>query len=57
MTEKFFLDMEMSFGEVFFGRLAGYITATKHGLTEMELLDVMSCSQQVKTQPSPFILP
>ena len=48
MTEKLFLDMEASFGETFFGCLAGYITATKHGLTEMELLDIMSCNQQVR---------
>lgn len=39
--------METQFGKVFFGSLAGYVTAPKYGLTEMELLDVMSCNKQV----------
>lgn len=47
MTERFFCALEVKFGEVFFSHLAGYISATKYGLTEMELLDVMSCDQQV----------
>ena len=48
MTEKLFLEMEVSFGEIFFSHLAGYITAAKHGLTEMELLDIMSCDQKAR---------
>lgn len=50
MTERFFCALEAEFGEVFFSHLAGYISATKYGLTEMELLDVMSCDQQVRTK-------
>lgn len=47
MTEGVFRSLEAKFGEVFFSHLAAYISATKYGLTEMELLDVLSCDQKV----------
>lgn len=49
MTERFFSGLEAEFGAIFIGHLAGYISATKYGLTEMELLDVLSCDKQVRT--------
>lgn len=48
MTRKFFLEMETEFGELFFGSLAGYITVAKYGLTETEIMDALSCNQQVR---------
>ena len=48
ITEKIFQNMEVKFGKVFFSRVASYITGPQYGLTEMELLDVLSCDQQVE---------
>ena len=47
ITEGFFHRLEAEFGAILFGHLAGYLSATKYGLTEMELLDVLSHDQQV----------
>lgn len=48
MTKRFFCALEADFGGIFISRLVGYMSATKYGLTEMELLDVLSCDQQVR---------
>ena len=47
MTEKFFRNLEADFGRTFVRCLAGYVTAAKYGLTEMELIDILSCNKKV----------
>ena len=46
ILEKIFDDLEAEFGK-FFSKTASYISASKHGLTEMEILDLLSCNSQV----------
>ncbi len=49
MTEKKFRELEDEFGELFFSHAAGYISASKYGLTEMEILEILSVDIQVHT--------
>ncbi|XP_064391895.1 NACHT domain- and WD repeat-containing protein 1-like isoform X1 [Halichondria panicea] len=47
ITKQFFSDVEDRLGRVFTRSALGYITASRDGLTEMELLDVLSCDDEV----------
>jgi len=52
LTKKFFQDLESEFGIVVVSRLASYLSSSRHGLTEMELLDLMSSDAQARWQNS-----
>lgn len=47
MTEQFFGCIEEEFGQQFVCRTLGYITAVKHGLSEVELLDILTSDKEV----------
>ena len=46
-TELFFRDVEGSLGRVFTRFALSYITASRDGLSEMELLDILSTEEEV----------
>lgn len=47
MVKQFIKGIEVKFGLVFTRHTLGYISAAKHGLTEMELLDILACDDEV----------
>lgn len=54
MTEQFFRGVEAKFGRIFTRHTLGYISAAKNGLTEMELLDILACDDEVHVISSFF---
>lgn len=49
ITRNFFQSLETEFGKMIISRLVSYISSSKHGLTEMEVLDIMSSDPQVRS--------
>ena len=50
MIDCLFSELEDEQGCVFVSHALGYITATKYGLTECELLDILTCDANVSTK-------
>ena len=50
MIDCLFSELEDEQGCVFVSHALGYITATKYGLTECELLDILTCDADVSTK-------
>ncbi|KAK8749008.1 hypothetical protein OTU49_015633 [Cherax quadricarinatus] len=42
-----FDDLERSYGQVEVSHMLGYLTAAKHGLSDSEMLDILSCDEDV----------
>ncbi|XP_062599748.1 NACHT domain- and WD repeat-containing protein 1-like, partial [Saccostrea cucullata] len=55
--DKLFEKMETKHGYVFVSRTLGYITAAKHGVSEFELEDILSCDDDVLNDVYQFWTP
>ena len=47
---SYFVELEEKYGATLVSHLLAYITASKHGLTEPEILDVLALDTEVRTQ-------
>lgn len=48
MVEALLQHLEGTFGFAFVSHAFGYISVAKHGLTEVELLDILSSDKEVR---------
>ncbi|XP_061186244.1 NACHT and WD repeat domain-containing protein 2-like [Saccostrea echinata] len=55
--DQLFQKMETKYGRIFVSRTLGYITAAKHGLSEFELEDILSCDDDVLNDVYQFWTP
>lgn len=55
--DKLFRSLENKHGELFVARALGYVTVAKHGLSEFELEDILSCDDDVLNDVYQFWTP
>ncbi|XP_033748500.1 NACHT domain- and WD repeat-containing protein 1-like [Pecten maximus] len=55
--DNLFTKLETKHGEIFVSRTLGYLTASKNGLSESELEDVLSCDEDVLNDVYQFWVP
>lgn len=55
--DKLFISLENKHGELFVARALGYVTVAKHGLSEFELEDILSCDDDVLNDVYQFWTP
>ena len=55
LIERYLVELEEKYGVVLVSRLLAYVSASKHGLTEPEILDILALDTEVApaiyTQP------
>ena len=52
-VESFYTELEEKYGKTLISHLLAYITASKHGLTEPEILDILALDTEVYNTLSP----
>lgn len=53
--EAFYTELEEKYGKTLVSHFLAYITASKHGLTEPEILDILALDTEVGNTLSPCI--
>ena len=49
-VESFYTELEEKYGKTLISHLLAYVTASKHGLTEPEILDILALDTKVYIQ-------
>lgn len=49
LIESYLVELEDKYGTTLVSRLLAYVTASKYGLTEPEILDVLALDTEVRT--------
>lgn len=54
-VESFYTELEEKYGKTLISHFLAYVTASKHGLTEPEILDILALDTEVYSTLSPCI--